>query len=330
MKHLDIDTTKAIREISDYLEDLVRRQHTDGVILGLSGGLDSAVLAALAVTALGPDRVRVLYLFDRDSDPQIAQNARLMAQILRLPLEEIDITGDMKRRGVYKPLFPKVLRLSKTVARISTRMFRRICGMSPFMATLRVGRGETLRPWYKQALFDHTIKQLDWGFSQRHLFRRQAIETRARQQNLSIIGAANLSECEVGWFVHGGIDDLPVQPMTGLYKTQVRQLAAALNLPATVRHQLPSPDMAKGVSDEFGIGHDYSVIDIVIDALAQGRTAAEIAAEGVEKVEIEDIRRLMELSDWKRRSPHEVPPVSGAFGSPLRRDASPPSRRRMA
>ena len=78
------------------------------------------------------------------------------------------------------------------------------------------------------------------------------MERLAKERNLSLIGAANLSECEVGWFVKDGIDDLPVQPMAGLYKTQVRQLAKTLDLPEPVRTQLPSPDMAKGVTDEFG------------------------------------------------------------------------------
>ena len=64
---------------------------------------------------------------------------------------------NMRRRGVYRPLFVKLLRLSRAVARLSTRAFRRICGMSPFLATLRVGRGERLRPRYKRWLFDHTV-----------------------------------------------------------------------------------------------------------------------------------------------------------------------------
>jgi NAD+ synthase len=315
---LTIDAEQAIVAICHDIARHVELEETEGAILGLSGGLDSAVLAALAVRALGADRVTPIYLFDHDSDRAIAANAELMAELLNVPLEVMDISGEMKKRGVYRPLFIKLLRLSSVVAWVSANSYRLICGETPFKSTLRVGRGETLKPWYKRLLFGLTMRHVDAGFSHRHTFRRTILERIARERNLSLIGAANMSECEVGWFVKDGIDDLPYQPMTGLYKTQVRQLAHVLGLPMPVSTQLPSPDMAKGVTDEFGIGHDYKDVDIVIDGFAQGLADGQISALGIPQKEIDDIRDLMALSDWKRQSPHEEPPVSGKFGSPLR------------
>lgn len=319
MSDLQIDADTAIQRICDYLKVLVANEQSDGVILGLSGGLDSCVLAALSVRALGAEGVSVVYLFDRDSDPVIADHAQEMAAFLGLGLEVMDITDDMKKLGIYAPLFMKLLRLSKVTARISSAVYRLICGERPFASTLRAGRGETLTPWYKRVLFDMTIRHLDNGFTQRHVFRRAVLERMAQERNLTLIGAANLSEFEVGWFVKGGIDDLPVQPMTGLYKTQVRQLAKELALPERLRTQLPSPDMARGVSDEFGIGHAYRDVDIVLDAVEKDLPVAEIVALGVSEREVRDIRKLMRLSGWKRQSPHVPPPVSGKFGSDIRR-----------
>ena len=106
--------------------------------------------------------------------------------------------------------------------------------------------------------------------------------------------------------------------MIELLKTQVRQLAKALELPTVVRKQRPSPDMARGLTDEFGIGHSYALVDIAIDALDQRMTKEEIVALGVPLDELNDICDLITLSAWKRTSPSEKPPVSGAFGSPLR------------
>ncbi len=318
MPDLKIDADKAIEEISRYLVAKVAHDRTKGVILGLSGGLDSAVLAALAVRALGARAVSVVYLFDLDSDAQIANHARLMAEHLGLTLEVVDITEDMARLGVYAPLFLKLLRLSRMVARFSAGTYKLICGESPFRSTLRVGKGETLRPWYKRLMFNLTMRHVDHGFTRRHVFRRIMLERMARDRNLTLIGAANRSECEVGWFVKDGIDDLPVQPMTGLLKTQVRQLAEALDPPEPVRTQMPSPDMAKGVTDEFGIDHTYQVVDMVIDGIDQGLSDAAIAGTGISRQDIADIRALMHLSSWKRQSQHEPPPVSGRFGSGLR------------
>jgi NAD+ synthase len=316
---LKIDADKAIDAICRDIARRIEREGTDGVVLGLSGGLDSSVLAALAAKAVGPDRVTAIYLCDQDSDRAIAANAELMAKHLNLELEVTDISGEMEKRDVYRPLFIKLLRLSPVVAKVSAGGYRLVCGETVFKTTLRVGRGEKLRPWYKKLLYGMTMHHVDAGFSKRHQFRRTILEQVARARNLSLIGAANMSECEVGWFVKDGIDDIPCQPMAGLYKTQVRQLARRLELPDPVCTQLPSPDMAKGVSDEFGIGHDYTEVDIVIDGFDKGLADKDIAALGIPQKDIDDIRDLMELSDWKRQSPHEDPPVSGKFGSGLRK-----------
>jgi len=73
------------------------------------------------------------------------------------------------------------------------------------------------------------------------------------------LGTANRSEYLVGWFVKDGIDDLPFSPLIGLYKTQVRQLSEFLGLPFKIRNRLASPDMVKGITDEFALGISYSV-----------------------------------------------------------------------
>jgi len=318
---LSIVTEEAIKAITTYLKDTMKREKRAGILLGMSGGLDSSVLAALAARAVGPERLHMAYLSDADSSKDIGANAHLMADWLGIDLELVPITQEMRVRGVYKPVFIKALRLSPIVAKISAGRYRVLCGETPFKSTLRIGAGERLRPWYKRLMFNMTMHHVDAGFSARHIWRREILEDMAKTRNLLLIGAANRSESEVGWFVKDGIDDLPIQPMTGLLKTQVRDLARALDLPAPVRDQLPSPDMAKGVSDEFGIGHEYALVDQVIDGFDRGLDVEEIAALGIPPKEIEDIRDLMRLSDWKRASPHETPPVTGEAGSDLRRAA---------
>lgn len=315
---LSIDASQAITRIAAYLGEVVASHRADGLLLGLSGGLDSSVMAALSARAVTADRLHVAYLYDRDSERVGADHAQQIADNLGIRLEMSDISDEMDKLGIYRPLFVQSLRISPIVARVSVGTYRLLCRETPFKSTLRDGGGERLRPWYKRLLFDHTMRHVDAGFRARHIFRRKKLEVVAAERNLVLIGAANRSESQVGWFVKDGIDDLPIQPMIELLKTQVRQLAKALELPTVVRKQRPSPDMARGLTDEFGIGHSYALVDIAIDALDQRMTKEEIVALGVPLDELNDICDLITLSAWKRTSPSEKPPVSGAFGSPLR------------
>ncbi|TCP41793.1 asparagine synthase-related protein [Rhodovulum marinum] len=318
-QELDIDCDLAIDRLVEALRARVAQTGGEGLLLGLSGGLDSSVLAALAVRALGPSRVHVAYLYDRDSDPLIGAHARDVAEGLGLRLERRDITAAMRAQGIYKPLFIRLLSLWAPLNPLIQRSYALLTGESAFKATLRVGAGETLRPWPRRALFAATIAHVDRGFTARHVFRRTLLEQRAAEERLTLVGAANRSELEVGWFVKGGIDDLPFQPMTGLFKTQVRQLAFALGLPDRVCRQTPSPDMAKGITDEIGIGHLYDVVDLIIDADDRGLPDETLERAGIPAAEIADVRALRRLSGWKRAGMQEPPPVSGRFDGPLRR-----------
>jgi NAD+ synthase len=320
MEHtLEIDVDMARRSIVDYLREVQSRNGNKGLLLGLSGGIDSSVLAALAVAAVGSSSVHAAYLYDRDSEETVRSNAMLIARHLGLQLSVSDISDEMRNHKIYKPLIMRVLVLSGTLNRAIQRSYTLICGETPFKSTLRVGSGEALQPWYKRFLFNMSERHVDRSYCERHAYRRILLEREAGEKHLTLIGAANRSEIEVGWFVKDGIDDLRIQPLAGLFKTQVRQMAETLELPGEVCRQKPSPDMTKGISDEFGFGHSYEVVDIVIDCLDRGLSDAEIIAKGIDKGELDEIRELRRLSSWKRLSAHEPPPVDGKFGSPIRK-----------
>ena len=128
---------------------------------------------------------------------------------------------------------------------------------------------------------------------------------------MDLLGAANRTEWLVGWFVKDGIQDLPIQPLTGLYKTRIRQLATFLDVPAGVVEQAPSPDMMKGISDEFALGVCYSKIDLIPDHLERGMTKESILAAACTENEIYRVQEMNRYSEWKRttilpatREPH--------------------------
>jgi len=90
-------------------------------------------------------------------------------------------------------------------------------------------------------------------------------------ENRLVVGAANKTEYRIGFFVkHGCDDDADIMPILGLYKTQVRELARYLNVPADIREKPPSPDIIPGITDEEAIGIPYEELDLTLMAIEKG------------------------------------------------------------
>jgi len=90
--HLRVDFRIAEERIVDFIKTKIEEAGAEGVVVGLSGGGDSAVAAALAVKALGKDRVKAYHLPDKESDRISALIASKVADTLGLKLRIIDIT----------------------------------------------------------------------------------------------------------------------------------------------------------------------------------------------------------------------------------------------
>ena len=313
---LTIDARSVTDSIEEYIQRVVDTSSARGVIIGLSGGLDSAVLAALAVRALHKERVHVCYLYERDSSKQSRRRAILMADWLDLELRLHDIAPIMRQRQIYTPLIMRISTLSGSVNRLLISVYRFFYGESPFTSTLHKGSfsGHKLKKFF----YDHTARHAEAAFNVRHIYRRQFLEKLAKDHNLLLLGAGNRSEYLAGWFVKDGIDDMPFSPLLGLYKTQVRQLADFLGLPSEIRSQPPSPDMVKGVTDEFAIDISYTTLDIILDGLDRGLPDEQIVAAGASEKQISHVRKINQLSAWKRPSGRANQPVDGRVGGGFR------------
>lgn len=315
---LDIDVEKVTDDIVKYISGLAK--DNDKIVFGLSGGVDSAVLAVLAVDAVGPHRVKAYYLKDRDSEKESEFKAQLLANWLGIELEVQDISLVMHQEGVYSPLIMRLSTIAKFLNRMIQHSYCFFFNETPHKSTLKEGCGEFGNNPLKRFIFNLTIRHLEKGFNARHIYRRKVLEKVAKESDCLILGAANRSESMVGWFVKDGIDDMPIQPLLGLYKTQVWQLADYLELPSSVRHQEPSPDMMKGITDEFAIGMSYNRLDEILDYLERGLDESEIVSLGVSPKELKNVMEINRLSAWKRESEHISPPLVCVSGSPYRID----------
>ncbi len=82
----------AVAALTSFIRDAVETSGMDGVVVGISGGVDSSLSAALAARALGPERVHGFLLPYRTSNPASEQDARAVAEHLALPHRKIDIS----------------------------------------------------------------------------------------------------------------------------------------------------------------------------------------------------------------------------------------------
>lgn len=314
---LRIDEERAVEQFEAHIRKARVSRDASGVLMGLSGGLDSALLAALVVRALGKESVHVTFLSDRDTDKESERKARLVADSLGLELEIQDIEAEMRKRGIYAPLVMWMTALSGFAnCHIVYKLYRLMWGETCFLSTLRQDRFQG-QP-YRERIYEQTVGKVEVAFNARQVYRREVLEKKARAENILLLGAANRSESLTGWFVKGGVDDLALQPLTGLYKTQVRQLASYLDLPSEITEQPPSPDMMRGITDEIALGISYSKLDIILDGIESGLPDERLVAKGLSRREIHLVRELNRLSGWKRAPEPATLPVDGRAAGGLR------------
>jgi len=118
------------------------------------------------------------------------------------------------------------------------------------------------------------------------------------------VGAANKSEYKIGYFVKHGCDDATdIMPLLNLYKTQVRELARYLNIPARIIEKPPSPDVIPGLTDdEEVIRISYEKMDLILLALEKGWIVSDIVKTlGVEEDEVIYIKKLIHKSEHMRK-----------------------------
>ena len=308
-----IDPEETISKITSFIHEQLETKKKDGVLIGLSGGVDSTVAAYIAARAVkDPSRMHSLHLYDRDSQNKFRVYAEKIAHNLSINLEMRDISDDIKSQGVYKPWIMRVVPFSTFINKmilLSNKILSPILyGETPFVVTLKRMNPDNMSIGFIARI----AKTIENGFNARHILRRKILEEYAEEHNLLLIGAANKSESFVGWFVKDGVDDLPIEVLLDLYKNQVRQLGEYLGIPDYVLSEAPSPDMFKGIGDEDCIGHKYDIIDRVAFAYHHNLMYEDIISDEISWEDYEHILKLHKLSAWKREATHEYPKIVDA------------------
>jgi NAD+ synthase len=289
-------------EVSPSLENFVReyvdKLERSGVILGLSGGIDSAVLATLCKRAVGPERTLALIMPEKDSEDEHIKDALNFAKELGIEAKLINLTPYLKKLGVYRlaPLgrIPFSHKLRGSLIKRAYHFYERKTGENPFSASMVGLKGKEFGSLMSHKVAYYRIK---------HRMRMILLYYYGELENRLVVGAANKSEYEIGYFVKHGCDDATdIMPLIHLYKTQLRELARYLNIPSRIIEKPPSPDILPGIVDEEAIGIPYEKLDLILLALKKGWEGDEITKVlGIEEKKMIYVKNLMQKSEHMRQ-----------------------------
>jgi NAD+ synthase len=265
---LEIDCARACDEIAARVRALLRDPlHRRGLVIGVSGGIDSSVTAALCVEAVGPERTLGLQMPERQSADETMGLSALIVDHLGIPRLPIDITSTLDAVGYYEKYSQAVRSVipgygsgwrSKIVASDATSGR----GFTYFSIVASSPEGEiTTRRLELKAYLEIVACT---NFKQR--IRKMFEYYHADRLNYAVAGTPNRLEYDQGFFVKLGDGAADLKPIAHLYKSQVYQLARHLGLPEAIVQRRPTTDtysLPQG-QDEFYFSVPYESMDLCL------------------------------------------------------------------
>ena len=301
---LDLDATAA--RLGSALQEAVEKKlKRRGVVVAISGGIDSACVAALAARSLGPRRVFGLMLPETDSNPESTRLGTQLAEKLGIPYIVHDISPVLAAAGCYsardeavRSVYPaystadrwKIVLQGDRLNSDSINVFYLVVQPTSGGAEQRV----RLPPGaYLQILAATNFKQR---------CRKMMEYYHADRLIYAVAGTPNRLEYDQGFFVKLGDGAADVKPIASLYKTQTYALARHLGVIDGILNREPTTDTysLEQSQEDFYFSVHYSQLDLILWAKNHQVPAAEAAAQL--GFTTEQIERVYNDIDQKRRT----------------------------
>jgi NAD+ synthase len=284
---LKVDCNVEVESICSFIKQQVREMRREGALVGLSGGIDSALTAAVCVKALGKEKVFGLILPEKESNPISAECAAKHAKKLNIETETVDITPTLeafgtyeKRDNVIKTVFPEYNDNYKSKITLPPDLLARDA-FNFFTLKIDDGKGNVQSARLNKKALNGIVAATDT----KQRTRMMHLYYYAEKMNYIVCGTTNRSEVLEGFFVKYGDGGVDIEPLAHLYKTQVYQLSEHLGVIREIIERAPSPDtFSFQVSDEeFYFRIPYAELDLLLYAWEHN-------------VPVEDVCRVMDLT----------------------------------
>ena len=277
---LRFDTEAEIEKIcSGIREILSRKLRRRGLVVAMSGGIDSSVCAALCARAVGTQKVLGLLLPEQDSSSESEDRGRRLAEQLGIECLVHNIASTLEAIGCYKwrdeaikETFPEYGAGWKNKIVISGGSEGKI---NHFLLVVQAPNGRIL----EKRLGLKAYLQIVAATNYKQRIRKTVEFFHADRLNYAVVGTPNRVEYDQGFFVKNGDGSADIKPIAHLYKTQIYALARQMGLPELICSAMPTTDtysMPQG-QDEFYYALPYQEMDIALWCYNQGRSAVDLA-----------------------------------------------------
>ena len=255
-----IDALAIADEISDWLKDRLEESGAERFVLGLSGGIDSAVVAGLCARAAGPERVLAV-MMPSSSNPDDLACAREVVETFGLKSTTIDLTS------------------------IADAFYASVPGVSTIFSEILGNEdpGDAIEERSQLA-----------RANVRPRLRMMTLYYLANLMGGIVVGTGNKTELMIGYFTKYGDGGVDIFPLTDLYKYEVRAVARAIGVPESVITRPPSAGLWDGQTDEQEIGLTYDDLDSTLSAMETGDTTV------VDQNVLARVQYMVRASEHKR------------------------------
>jgi len=311
---LYMNSENEVERIIGFIRNNVVERKKEGLVIGLSGGIDSALVSALCVRALGKEKVFGLVLPEKESNPVSRDYAEIHAKALGIRYEVNEITRELEAFGAYEKrdsiimdLYPEYLPDKHRIKITLPGNILEKDGLNFFSLTIDDGK----KVLFFERLKKHQINGIFAATDLKQRTRMMHLYYNAERMNRLVCGTTNRPETLQGYFVKCGDGGVDMEPIAHLYKTQVYQLSRHLGIPPEIIDRQPSPDTFNSQvgDEEFFFRMPYDKVDMFLYAWEHGIDMEEICnVMDLSKSQVE--RVLRDLTSKFRSTKHlrELPP----------------------